>query len=769
MPPAPVRPFSTQRPLVCVAIAYGLGILAAGCMTYRPLYGATGLILSIVFLIVCRSRRVYALSAALFCVGLLYAGALLTPRTPPKGAYHVTAYVSGEARLTASGRRAVMLEDVLLANENGEQYNVSKLYWSFAPQDDEEEFPLIDGRQIAFSGRLYAPSPQMNPYGFDYRLYLLTQGVASGLSGAKDLGETGESRVTFAGVMLRARQAIERHIERLFGDSAALPKALLLGVRDELPQDVIEAFKESGITHVLAVSGLHVGLLAALLAALLKLLKAPHGARLIVMSIFLFLYCALLHFSAPVLRAAILCMTTLWGKYRRRRRDGLTLLSAAFFLILLLRPLDLFSAGFQLSFIAVLGISLLRRPLWRLLRFIRFRRIRAALTVTFSAVLATALPVAELFHRLSVVGLIVSPLVCALLMPLLLLYVLALILGAVWLPIGEILAIPAIWLTDLLTSLAEAGAGTNPAAFNVPSPNALWFLLALMLALSISGYLLWKKGVKIAACLSLAVAALVVGAIKLPREVAYIQFSVGQEDAALLIDGRETVLIDCSGSGGDVADYLLSSGLSADTVILTHLHADHCMGLSDLIKAKVPVGRVLLPEGADRQLADAECLQLLGEIAEAGIPLIRVSAGDTVQTARARLVVLFPDKDKQRTGVDANLYAAALLLTVGQTRMLIMSDTDGMYENYVAVPADILKVAHHGSAGATGENFLAAVSPSVALVSCGAGNDVLPSPDLIERLDQSVPSWYRTDKDGALILSFGEGGVRVAPFRRRLP
>ncbi len=758
-------PFSARRPLVCVAAAYGAGILSARFMAFRPLYGALGLAAALIFLVVFRydRRRVYALSAAFFCAGLVYAGALLAPNAPPEGAYDITGYVSGEERLTSGGRRAVMLTDVELTDENGKAYRIGRLYWSFTP-DDGEMILLTDGRQIAFSGRLYAPSPQMNPHGFDFRMYLLAQGVRSGASGCKNLRETGLERLNFTGAALRARQALEALITRVYGEHAALPKALLLGVRDEMPEDVTEQFAQSGITHILAVSGLHVGLLAGMLTLVLRALRVPRKPRFCVMLVFLALYCALLNFSAPVLRASVLFLLAEIGRLRRRRRDGLTLLASTFLLILLLRPLDLFTASFQLSFAAVLGIALLSRRFTRRLSFIRWRAARGAIAATAAAVYSTALPVAALFHRFSPIGLIASPVVCALLMPLLMLYALSLAVGALWLPAGRLIALPAIALTGGMTEIARVSAGLPFASLIVPAPNAAWFALAFVAALALSGYLLWTAKRRALACLALALLALTVDIASVRREVTYIQFSVSQQDAALLVDGRETVLFDAAQNGGDIADFLLSTGLNADTVILSHLHNDHCMGLRDLIAAGVRVGRVLLPARAEETLADPECLALLDEIERAGVPIGRYTAGDVVETPRAALTALFPDAAKTRAGADANLYAAAFLLETSGTRMLLMSDTSGIYEDYVAVPADILKVAHHGSAGSTGEKFLAAVAPAAAIVSCGPANAALPSPKLIERLDRAVPSWYRTDVSGALTITFTARGATVAPF-----
>jgi competence protein ComEC len=155
---------------------------------------------------------------------------------------------------------------------------------------------------------------------------------------------------------------------------------------------------------------------------------------------FLLLYSALLGFPAPVVRASLLLLIFLLRRILRRAPDPLTALCAAFFAILLLRPLDLFSSSFQLSFCAVLGMVLFAPALERKLQRVQPRFLREGWVNTFSATTGTVLPAVQLFHQFSLAGLLLNPFLCAFFAVLLPLYALTLLIGCVYLPAGAGLA-----------------------------------------------------------------------------------------------------------------------------------------------------------------------------------------------------------------------------------------------------------------------------------------------------------------------------------------
>lgn len=211
------------------------------------------------------------------------------------------------------------------------------------------------------------------------------------------------------------------------GEEARVAVALLLGERDGLSQQEREAFETLGVAHVMSVSGLHVGLLGGLLLGLMRRMRVRRVLRLPALAVFLAGYCALTGFSAASVRAAVMLMLTLLAQLASRRPDRLTTLAAAMLVVLALDPLQAWSAGFVLSFSAMLGITLLLPPLTRLfarlfpypeksrpLRYALGRLGRGALSLTavsLAAQVGVLLPTAAYFHQLPLYGVLINLLI----------------------------------------------------------------------------------------------------------------------------------------------------------------------------------------------------------------------------------------------------------------------------------------------------------------------------------------------------------------------
>ena len=758
------RPFHHQRPLAAAAAAYGLGVWAGVSFAWRPLlYGlgiACGAGIALLLPILGRRRVLGVMMSALF-LGMLLGGRAANPALPEPGRYQVTGVMTADAVVREDGTAAAYLTGVRLVGSGGETA-LPALYWTYTP-DPEAPFLPKEGDRVRFEGGVYLPSGQVNPYGFDFRMYLLQKGVPAGVSGANGVETLDHPGRGVLSLLYRTRQSLLRRTQLIFGEDSALPEALLLGDRSSLPQEVRDDFAFAGVAHLLAISGLHVGLLSALALIPLRRWLSPK-ARLMVMSAFLLLYSALLGFPAPVVRASLLMLLTLGRRVLRRAPDPLTALCAAFWMILLVRPLDLFSASFQLSFCAVLGIVLLGPMLEKRMQRVQPRFLREGWVSTFSATAGAVLPTVQLYHRLSLIGLIVNPFLCALFIVLLPLYALTLLAGCAYLPAGVWIAG---WLNPVTRGLTKAVSWVGRLPFaSVRVPSLPWYcVIALAAALILSTrFCLGRPRRK--ALFAAGLLAVSIGAWRLTlcRDVQYIQLAMGQADAALILDGRETVLIDAGDYGGDVASYLLSTGRQADKVILTHLHTDHCMGLEQLLEEEISIGAVYLPEGAEDMQVDEQCIQLLKALREKEIPILSLCAGDTVNTARTALTVTWPWADTALPGQDANRFCLTLLCDLDGVTLFSASDIPGEYETYAARDADILKVSHHGSKTSTGEAFLQTVSPGIALITNSPVSSRLPHADTLSRLQACGAQIYDTASFGALTVTVTEGEAIVTPY-----
>ena len=236
----------------------------------------------------------------------------------------------------------------------------------------------------------------------------------------------------------------------------------------------------------------------------------------------------------------------------------------------------------------------------------------------------------------------------------------------------------------------------------------------------------------------------------------YIQFSVGNADAALLHDESIVTVIDTGEATGEITDYLRQQRLSVDHLVLTHLHRDHALGLQDFIDDDIPVKEIILPWGAEDAAVDASVLALLHQMESLGTTVRHVGRGDTLSLPSGSMNVLWPETGRVRPGQDANESSLTMLCNVQGTTMLLTGDLDGIYENYAAAEADILKVPHHGSAASSSETFLAAVSPNVAIISSG---DAKRHHNTAAKLPNATV--YGTKSCGAVIIRFTQGSYTV--------
>jgi competence protein ComEC len=763
------RPIWLSRPLFIVAILYGAGI-CAGVRLQLGIWISAGLALSAAFILLSFLSKKSAFLGV--CALFLFTGAMMGslsvhPRLPAEGKYQVSAVVSGDFQLLSDGRIRGTLRDVYLTDDDGTGTRLAAGYWTYT--SDTKILPL-DGQTARFTGTVYHPEGQVNPFGFDFRIYLLQQGITVGISGMKDLTLTPAGQTQPDSMVIRIRNAISARFSALFGDTADLPKALLIGERSEFPEDMAMAFRRAGIAHILAISGQHVVMLMGFAMLLIRPFHPSAKVIFAVVFILLLLYCVLLGFPPSVVRAALSMLVFLFARIRRRRSDTLTSLSAAFLIILAVSPLELFSVGFQLTFASVAGIIMIGDRLKRLFSPLYARAGNGiakwaldGLSLSLSATTGVALPLLCIFYQISWVGILLSPIACLIAGLLMAGYIIVALLSAVYMPFALFLAQPVIWLGRFFLS-GTAFFGKLPyAAINLPSPAPLVIAAAILCLVLFTRYSCIRTRPKLIAGCAAVIVAVSVSQALARREVKYTQLAMGNADAAVIEDGGATFVIDAGEYGGDLAGYLLGSGRVIDHLLLTHLHSDHARGLDQLLQRGVEIGEILLPEGYNRLEITEEVSLLLEHARAAGIPIRTVSAGDQLKSDRVTITVLWPESGKARRGQDVNDFSMMLLCNLDGVSLLSSGDNGIAYERYAAQPAQVLKVAHHGSRFGTGEVFLNIVSPALALVS--ANDDRSAAVALLEdRLQARDTALFTTYQSGAISLFVSNGRIQLQPY-----
>lgn len=708
------------------------------------------------------------LCLCVFTFGVLYAQTVYHVPLPPEGKYEITGFVSGKVTQREDNRLTFVLDDITLDGLAVSPKAYCSLHY-------EEEAPVLyDGALLRFSGSVYHPDGKSGEPHFDFRMWMLQNGHPFGIAIYDEVFlENTPQNAPAIDSAYRLQQLLGSILQKQLGENSRAAMALLFGESSGLSQDEYDAFQTLGIAHVMSVSGLHVSLLGGLLSSLLMELRMRKQLQLLVLTGFLLFYCWLTGFAAPAVRAAAMLLLYLLCRLALRSPDRLTLLASSMIAVLLLQPLHAHSSGFVLSFSAMIGIFLCANPMerwldsrWKPLKHLTTptrqvaarlqQTLKSTLCLSCSAQLGVLLPTMAYFHQLPLYGVVINLLIVPLTSLLLPLYVLCLL---PFLPIGGVVSV----LTDGLLSMVQLLSRLPFAAIRTGSPSALVCIGLGLAAMLLSRRMPGTSRRRIQCSVIIAALALIIHAAALPPSLRYIQLSVGQADAALLLDGNKTIVIDTGNDGTEVLDYLLDENREIDTLILTHLHADHAGGVMTLLENGIRIHEICVPVHAHKQQIDEELQNLWNRILDSGIPVIPLASGDELRYNRSIIRVLWPGQETTRSGHDANDYSLVLSIDLDGYTLLCAGDVPGYYENYAAVPADVLKAAHHGSANSTSEAFLRHVSPTFALLST-SGRGHLPSEAVLSRLDEQGIRAFRTDLSGDITLSVENGRLTLSPF-----
>lgn len=680
------------------------------------------------------------------------------PMLPPEGDAQVTGVVAGEVDFRAEkGQVRVILRDVTL---NGERI-ASGAYWTFYLKADENipDF-LTPGARISMTAEVYHPQGQRNPHGYDFRQALRQKNILIGLYGAAKLQALPDG-LSLYGLAARFNHRMAQTLRDVCGEKAGqLASAVLLGMRDEVPDEEQEQFRRLGIAHILSVSGFHVGVLVALLALLIMPVK-HRRLRMALTLPMLLAYAFLTGGNAPAVRAVLLWALVCWGRIRHKRVLMLHVLCASAMIQLMFAPAQLFSASFQMTYgvmAAICGITAQTAPNAQKKRGWK-GKILSLLSVSAAAQFGVLLPELYWFGRVPLLGIAVNVLLVAGMNVLLLLDWATLLLT----PIPWLAALPGaatravsegfLHLVNALGRFAPTLWTRQPDAWVVLG----WLLVFAALLPFGKSRNRWQNRKK--RLPMLAAGAVLMATILLPAPFSgteYIQLDMGDADAAVLRQEKHVLVVDAGEYGGDLASYLRAEHLPVDLLVLTHLHSDHAGGVRELLDEGIPIRRCVMPSGALAADFDEEVLPLLARMEENGTVIETVCRGDILQWAEGKLTVLFPPEGFSAS--NANDGSMALLVEAEGVKLLLTGDLSAQYGQYAAVSADVVKAAHHGSKNGTTQAFLDESAPSAVLVSTKREN----AADYLRGItDADV---YSTLESGAIIIRMADCCFTIDQF-----
>lgn len=572
--------------------------------------------------------------------------------------------------------------------------------------------------------------------------------------------------MTFTNFHRYLRRAIQDRIHAAFPeDTAPFMRALLTGDRTEINEDVKTAsdLERAGISHIIAVSGMHVSILAGFLLTLFGKRRWAVLTTLPVLAVFM----AVSGFSASVVRAVIMQTFILLAPLIYREADSLTALAFALLVLLLFNPYAAAGVSLQLSFAATLGIILLTPRLNGALggkrkgkdlpaRAVRF--VAGSLSTTLGA-LAFTLPISAFyFGCVSLIAPLSNLLILWAVTPAFVLGALSVGTAFLWLPLGRFLAVYASWCVRFILFATDRLASPFLACVTLDGA-ALWWFVAVYVSTA-AVFLLKMPARRLLYVGSLAVISLCV--IFLIRNLGAAPgytmtvLDVGQGECIVVSSGDSTAVIDCGTSGwedaGELAErYIRALGRGhVDALILTHYHADHANGAERLLAA-LDVSALIVPEPRFEESGLDEAV--LAAADRAGCQVLFVTEVTGLALGETQ-ITLYPPMGMETE----NERGIAALVDDGEFETLVLGDMPGYIERQLAARYDLpdiecLVAAHHGSRTSTTDNLLDAVTPEVAVISVGENSYGHPTQEVLDRLTARGIEILRTDQNGNITIT----------------
>ncbi|MDW7774401.1 MAG: DNA internalization-related competence protein ComEC/Rec2 [Desulfobulbaceae bacterium] len=815
--------------IVPVAVCYILGASAAGLLLpgHSPLGYITGLAVALAaVLFVFRNHRdalLYTLPL-FFLLGLAHTGRALHPPGNPDHIYNL---ITEKSTVTLTGTVASMPEF------DGQTTRMEMEVDSLLPHQQKPEnsgmMPATGRVRISVEGRLpdgvspgdhllavaslYRTAGYQTPGVFNYPLYLANRSIyvtgkinsPAAIIPYIDLSGSRYQNIIF--YPERIRYAVNNFLEAsLAPETAALYKALLIGSRTGISEATLESFKASGCMHLLAISGLHMGLLGMFILLiftwimkrstyLLNHIHVPAAAALLSLP-FLFSYAFIAGMNTPVLRALIMSIFFLFGVILRRQRSIIHIVAAAALLLLLIKPLALFTVSFQLSFSSVLAIALLYPRILVLLERKKSTArskvsayVAAAFCVSLAATLGS-LPI-MLFHfnRFSLIGpfmnLLIEPLLCLWALPL----------GLASLPLALLSPEAAVFLLKtgsqgIGAALAAADLGSRIPFASLwsitPSPAEIVLYYGILLLWFSNASLPWRKSAALTFSVLLALYFTRGLWPAYPGNITEISFlDIGQGSSTFIrMPGGRTVLLDGGNNSTSpsfdagesvIAPFLWKKKVwRLDDLVISHPHSDHYSGLPFIIRRFQP--KRLWING--RETESWPYRDLLETASLYGIPVI--AAGRTeLEFSDNGAVLTGLNNDgsnagsmKKETDLSVNDRSLVLSLRHGEYSFLFPGDISTVMEGMLVdsgadLQAEVLLAPHHGSGGSGSKRFIAAVDPEIIVVSAGRNNPGLyPSTKHLQNWQAQGRSVMETSRAGTITVTTDGSRLQVTTYAR---
>ena len=680
-----------------------------------------------------------------------------------------------------------LVEKVLYQDENNSKYivNVNNINMDGNnEQIDEKTIVKIIGQKdleigdiINFTGKFRIPMENTNPKLYNYRENLISKNIYTTITikpFAIDDIELREKNLKY-----RIRIAFRNTVEDVFDkyldeDNSDLVKGIILGDSNYLDDEYLESYREIGLAHILAVSGLHIGIIAGGFIFFLSRIGVKKKWNVIITITMIWIYGYAIGFPSSILRANIMFSLLFISGMIAEPYDSINSLFLSFLIILLFQPLSILSVGFQLSYIAT--FSLLYFPP-KLRSF--FYPYKNKLIYTISALLGIYIGILPIqiyyFNGFSLMSIISNILIAPIISFVLILSGALIFINFIFSPIAVFIGIVINTSLNIQNFLVDVLYSVKFLNLHFASPNIVEIILYYILIFTLFNtfeFSRFKRDLNIVIYIYLIATVLWTSGLRITDQKLQVDFiDVGQGDSSLIRTRSGDYLVDTGGNLFDDFDvgksitlpYLQKHGVNKlKGIFITHFHLDHCKGVP-LLMESIDIENIFISYN------DIES-EVYNSILDGDIPVILLENGDKFKLDKNTLLtVLGPSGIERDINNSANNLSLVFNLSYYDRDILFTGDAEAeaerLIEDRLERSVDILKVGHHGSITSSTDTFLAKARPKIAIISAGRNNLYgHPHDDVISRFENLKCKVYRTDTMGMTRVVLDRDKIDVVPF-----
>lgn len=604
------------------------------------------------------------------------------------------------------------------------------------------------GDLIEIKGEYSAPEVARNYKGFDYSQYLKTLNIYGTI-------KVEESKIInknqLSPILISINNIKEKMIDNANRNmpkrTANLLLGILIGERDNIQEDIIESFRTSNLSHILAVSGAHTSYIILGITYLISKSKTPKRIGYIITIINLLIFIIITGASYSVVRACIMAIVVIGAKICYRKENFFTSICISLIIILIQNPFAINDIGLKLSFMGTAGIVIFNKSITNFFIKLKIKqKIAEALSVTFSAQLMI-MPITILnFNTISLTFFISNILASPLLGIIIIFGFISIFISSILNPISKILFLILHIFLELLILVSKVTEKIPGSSILVRTPNILFAIVYYILILFFNYFFVIKQnptrrfhkkiikiitikniknGFKVIAVVFL-IMLLLTRIVRIINPTLKIYFiDVGQGDSTLIVTPKNKKILIDGGEGKTnvLFQYLLDRRINKiDYIIISHFDSDHCNGLIEIIE-KMRVENIVMSKQSKES---EEYKKILEIIKQKNIKVSSVKAEDKIIIEKNLYTKILNPAEKFEFQ-DLNNNAIVAKLVYKNFSMLFTGDIEKAEENLAKkykneLKSTILKVAHHGSKTSTSEEFLKYVEPQIALIGVGENN-----------------------------------------------